>query len=478
MFFNRLDGKSEIKSTSQNIWNFIFFHRTTLSRKMTQFKEITKSIFNPQVLAKKNTTENIKIQPCPSNRNTSAREIACKRAGRFFNELILCGVILRKKNLLRWALILLLSRMLNLGRYWFGSLKFDDLPDEENHTLIIKCKNSKDSMIDDRKIELTESIASKLIFLKKIIFQLVIEENTNTKRVSAMKVLREKGILKQRQIINHASEFVYEDAFRYGRPFKPSQAFADDVYVYSGYRQHPNKLFDALYEDKVMKFKFAWHSFYNPQTTASIAKHGQEDELKFVNLAKEEMQAYLTERSVARIRKAVVNYGPEMDYFDFGLFCIHEPLRDFREQLQAKYFEVKRKKMQNEKDDIYHKSWVLMKTLGEGESKSTVKDRKNCFTPDKKETDIRQVDKHDNVYDDSDVYEEIKTPEAMKKVFATAKKMNLRSRNIYIKRQDGQSDSSGSISEDISSINDDAFTNYNKEDSDAELEGGTRQENI
>ena len=134
--------------------------------------------------------------------------------------------------------------------------------------------------------------------------------------------------------------------------------------------------------------------------------------------------------------------------------------------------------MQNEKDDVYNKSWVLMKTLGDGESKGTVKDRKNCFTPDKKETDIRHVDKHDNVYDDSNVYEVIKTPEAMKKVFATAKKMNLRSRSIYIKKQDGQSDPSGSISEDIFSINDDAFTNYNKEDSDAEPEGGTRQENI
>ena len=148
-----------------------------------------------------------------------------------------------------------------------------------------------------------------------------------------MKVLKEKEILKQRQVINHVSEFAYEDAIKYGKLFKQSQAFADNVYVFSGYQQHPNKLFDALYENKIMRFQFAWHSFYNPQTTASVAKHRQKDELKFVNLAKEEMQGYLTELSVARIRKADANYEPEMDYFNFELICIHESLRDFKEQL-------------------------------------------------------------------------------------------------------------------------------------------------
>ena len=74
-------------------------------------------------------------------------------------------------------------------------------------------------------------------------------------------------------------------------------------YVFSAYRQHSNKLFDVLYDAKVVNFLFVWHIFYNPQTTASTAKHRQEDELKFVNLIKEEMQTYLSQQSLKGLNK-------------------------------------------------------------------------------------------------------------------------------------------------------------------------------
>ena len=62
-----------------------------------------------------------------------------------------------------------------------------------------------------------------------------------------------------------------------------------------------------------------------------------------------------------------------------------------------------------------------MKTLDERGSKITLKDWKNYLSPDKNVTNIRQVDKHSNIYDNSDFDEEIKTLEAMKKAFITYK---------------------------------------------------------
>ena len=99
--FNRLDGADEMKKTSLDIQNFFYFHRITLSRKMTEFKKIIGNIFDKRRLVERNVISRIKNQPGSFVENTSIEEIACRRAERLFNELLLYGITLRKKNALK-----------------------------------------------------------------------------------------------------------------------------------------------------------------------------------------------------------------------------------------------------------------------------------------------------------------------------------------------------------------------------------------
>ena len=434
--FNRLDGADEMKKTSLDIQNFFYFHRITLSRKMTEFKKIIGNIFDKRRLVERNVISRIKNQPGSFVENTSTEEIACRRAERLFNELLLYGITLRKKNALKWALAILMGRMLGLGRECLSTLKFDDLPTEENWKLSLSSKNVQSGQPEKREIELTECTSQHLIFLRKVILQLVAEENTNIERVSVEKVLRNQGRLKPRQKLGQADEFWYEDAFRYQGPFKQNVNLEYGLCVFEGYRKHPNALFDALYNTKVTKFPFSWQSFYNSSTSDLKFNPKMGHGLMLLNLAKENQQVYLTDRSVRRVRKAISNYGPTMDYFNFELFCRLEPNRDFGDRLGAKYSTI-------------NKSLVLMKTFDEEESKA----------------------------DQLKMGEDIQTPKAMKRIFGTPKKMNLRSRNAHTNRQTNQSDLGEGESEDASNVDDEIFTECKGENSDAEQDNFLLEDN-
>ena len=195
-FYWRLEDSNEIKRTGQEIWNFYFFHRVTLRRKMAKFRQALKRIFDAHTLVEGRVIERISAHTCSPYYGPSAEEIASMRANRVFNELLLYGIVLRKIRPLRCALVILLSRTLGLGREWFRNLKFEDLPKDGSKVLTISRKALKGRQMKIQKIELSCSIADSLTFLRKVIFQLVLEKNTNTRTIIPARLFKRKESLK------------------------------------------------------------------------------------------------------------------------------------------------------------------------------------------------------------------------------------------------------------------------------------------
>ena len=75
-------------------------------------------------------------------------------------------------------------------------LEVEDLPKDGSKVLTISRKALNGRQMKIQKIELSCSIADSLTFLRKVIFQLVLEKNTNTRTIIPAKLLKRKESLK------------------------------------------------------------------------------------------------------------------------------------------------------------------------------------------------------------------------------------------------------------------------------------------
>ena len=90
---------------------------------------------------------------------------------------------------------------------------------------------------------------------------------------------------------------------------------------------------------------------------------------------------------------------------------------------------------------------------------------------------MKTFDEEESKADQLKMGEDIQTPKAMKRIFGTSKKMNLRSRNAHTNRQTNQSDLGEGESEDASNVDDEIFTECKGENSDAEQDNFLLEDN-
>ena len=222
--------------------------------------------------------------------------------------------------------------------------------------------------------------------------------------------------------------------------------------MFSGYRQHPNKLFDVLFGSKVVKHRIAWRSFYN-------CKVEREDELRFTNLAGDGFFVYLTETSAERIRVALAScYGTDSDYFKLEQFRLQDPRQKCITGLRMKSLVENREEKQssNGNPEIFP-DMILTKVGVSSEGELADKSRKLTFQSTKR-PDLGCPKNFLNHNDALSSYEEVKTPEALRRVFGTAKKMNLRSRIPFTNQEIVENEMNESVDGSSSEIDDDAFT--------------------
>ena len=168
---------------------------------------------------------------------------------------------------------------------------------------------------------------------------------------------------------------------------------------------------------------------------------------------------YLTETSAERIKVALSScYGTDSDYFKLEQFRLQDPRQKCITGLRMKSLVENREEKQssNVNPEIIP-DMILTKAGVRSEDDLADKSRKLTFQSTKR-PDLGCPKNYLNQNDTLRCYEKVKTTEELRRVFGTAKKINLLSRISFTNQEIVENEMKESVDGSSSKIDDDAFT--------------------
>ena len=281
----RLNTEEHIKETFKDLWHFLKASPKIVVKKKALLRKCLSKIFTKQRLEERQVLEKIKAESSPVTNRVPAQKLANWRTGRVFNELLLYGTALKHRAALRWALVIFISKMWGLSRECFNQLKFEDMTITDGEGLTIRKTDPKSSKIVLKSYVWEKSTWKVFKFIVSALLRLETEEDA-------------------------------------------------DSYIFKGYKNDPQKLFNSLHMDKITRSVICRQSFIHLQS-------GEYSELRFLGLDRGEKFIYLTPTAANRIKKEINKSEFSVDYFSLGSADQERQGTLFKTTPQAEHIEYK-----------------------------------------------------------------------------------------------------------------------------------------